>query len=294
MSGNPQHSRPMPIIVGVPRSGTTLLRFILDAHPQLAIPPETGFLMDTSLLNSDAPPAELARKLTQLPESAPAWADFALDAEHFIETAARLPGAAGLPQVLRLFYQLYAARLGKPRFGDKTPAYLQHMRTIAAQLPEARFIHILRDGRDVALSWRQTWFAPEREPERLVQRWAAMITEARQQAHDLPYLELRYDQLLHDPQTQIRRLCEFIELDFHPAMLDYHRGTASRLIEHQARFKSDGQLLVSKEQRLHQQWRTTLPPDISRLNVWHEQLSPAQQVDCRKAGGDLLAEFDSP
>lgn len=286
--------QPMPVIVGVPRSGTTLLRFILDAHPQLAIPPETGFLMDATLLQSVARAPELARRLTQLPDSAPAWADFALDAEHFIESAGRLPESAGLPQVLRLFYQLYAERLGKSRFGDKTPSYLQHMRTIAEHLPEARFIHILRDGRDVALSWRETWFAPEREPQRLVQRWAAMIAEARSQAHGLPYLELRYDQLLNDPQTQIRRLCEFIELDFHPAMLDYHHGTASRLDEHQARFRSDGQLLVSKEQRLHQQWRTTRPPDTSRLNVWREHLSPSQQADCRKAGGALLAEFDCP
>lgn len=292
MSAISRQLRPFPIVVGVPRSGTTLLRFILDAHPQLAIPPETGFLMNEALLHSAASPAELARRLTHLPESAPAWADFALDAETFIEAAAQLPESAGLPQVLRLFYRLYAARLGKPRSGDKTPGYLQHMQTVAGQLPEARFIHILRDGRDVALSWSQTWFAPEREPELLVQRWAAMIAQARRQAHGLPYLELRYDQLLTDPQTQIKRICEFIELDFHSVMLDYHRGTASRLDEHQARFNSDGQLLVSKDQRLHQQWRTTLPPDTSRLEVWREQLSPAQQAACRRAGGELLAEFN--
>lgn len=292
MSTIPQRPKPMPIIVGVPRSGTTLLRFILDAHPQLAIPPETGFLTDDSLLNSTAAPRELAHRLTQLPQSAPAWADFALDAEHFMETAERLPTSAGLPQVLRLFYQLYAARLGKPRYGDKTPVYLQHMQTIARQLPEARFIHILRDGRDVALSWRQTWFAPEREPELLVRRWAEMIDHARAQAHSLPYLELRYDQLIKDPHTQIRRVCEFIELDFDPAMLDYHRGSAVRLNEHQARFRSDGQLLVSKEQRLRQQWRTALPPDISRLDVWRGLLSPAQQSACQNAGGSVLAEFD--
>ncbi|WP_447746486.1 sulfotransferase family protein [Pseudomonas nicosulfuronedens] len=282
----------MPIIVGVPRSGTTLLRFMLDAHSQLAIPPETGFLQSEALLRSTVPPRQLARQLTRLPESAPAWSDFALDADHFVEAAACLPQSAGLPQVLRLFYRLYAARLGKPRVGDKTPSYLQHIRAIAEQLPEARFIHILRDGRDVALSWGKTWFAPEREPELLVGRWAQSIREAREQARDLPYLELRYDQLLNDPQMQIRRIGEFIELDYHPAMLDYHRRTPERLDEHQARFQSDGQLLVSKEQRLQQQWRTTLPPDISRLDVWREQLDSAQQAACRRAGGALLAEFD--
>lgn len=281
----------MPFIVGVPRSGTTLLRFILDAHPQLAIPPETGFLLDPALLDSQAPPHALARHLTRLPEAAPAWADFALDANHFVEAATYLPPSAGLPEVLRLFYRLYAARLGKPRFGDKTPTYLEHMRQIAERLPEARFIHILRDGRDVALSWRETWFAPDREVEALVRNWAQMVAGARQQSHGLHYLELRYDQLLLDPQTQIRRVCEFIELDFQPAMLDYHRHTSGRLAEHRARFNNDGSLLVSQEQRLHQQWRTTQPPDTSRLEVWREQLTTEQRAACARAGGELLEEF---
>lgn len=282
---------PLPMIVGVPRSGTTLLRLMLDAHPQLAIPPETGFLLEAPQRDQQNTPRELASQLLKLPSAAPAWADFGLDAEHFLEAASCLPENAGLTEVLRLFYRLYASRQGKPYFGDKTPLYLEHLAQIAQHLPEARFIHILRDGRDVALSWQQTWFAPSRELPELVQHWARMIRTARSQTHGLHYLELRYDQLLLEPEQQLRRICNFIELDFHPHMLDYHLRTPARLAEHKDRYQADGQLLVSHEQRIQQQWRTTQPPDAGRLNLWSETMSHAEQLACAAAAGGLLDEF---
>lgn len=286
--------RPVPMIVGVPRSGTTLLRLMLDAHPLLAIPPETGFLLAAPAPGQQASPRELAERLLTYPSAAPAWADFGLDARHFLEAADCLPAQAGLTEVLRLFYRLYAARRGKPRFGDKTPLYLEHLPQVARHLPEARFIHILRDGRDVALSWRQTWFAPSQQLPELVRHWARMVTTAREQRHGLHYLELRYDQLLRSPEQQLRRICDFIELDFHPCMLDYHHHTPARLAEHQARYQPDGRLLVSQEQRLQQQWRTTQPPDESRLAVWRTAMSQAEQSACEQVAGHLLGEFAAP
>lgn len=286
-----QRVPPFPVIVGVPRSGTTLLRLMLDAHPQLAIPPETGFLLSEQISNDQTLPKERARLLTQYPENAPAWADFAMDTPELIGAAAALPADASVGEVLRLFYGQYAAHHGKPRAGDKTPIYLTHMRRIAKHLPEARFIHILRDGRDVALSWQQTWFAPERELPSLVRRWAQMIAEARMQASDVNYLEIRYDHLLTDPARELQRICRFIDLEYHPAMQAYHTGASSRLAEHKARFHRNGQLLVSHEQRLNQQWRTTLPPDTGRLGVWRRQLTTDEQKACTEAGGQLLGEF---
>lgn len=284
---------PLPMIVGVPRSGTTLLRLMLDAHPQLAIPPETGFLLNATLRNNQSAAGELAGQLLMQPPEAPAWADFGLEAERFLMAANSLPPSAGLTDVLRLFYQLYAAKHGKTRFGDKTPLYLEHMQQIAQHLPEAHFIHILRDGRDVALSWRQTWFAPSQDLAELVRQWARMIRSARSKAHGLRYLELRYDQLLREPERQLRRICDFIELEFHPHMLSYYRHTAERLAEHKDRYQSDGHLLVSHEQRLQQQWRTGQPPDESRLNVWRTLMNPAERIACTEAAGELLEEFSA-
>lgn len=284
-------SPPLPMIVGVPRSGTTLLRLMLDAHPQLAIPPETGFLLAAPHPNPQATPRELAGHLLKHPVDAPAWADFGVDAGHFLAAASHLPLQAGLAEVLRLFYRLYAERHNKPRYGDKTPLYVEHIQRVAQHLPEARFIHILRDGRDVALSWRKVWFAPSQDMPELVRRWARMIHSARQQARGLHYLEVHYDQLLRTPERQLRRICDFIELDFNPCMLDFHRHAPERLAEHRARYHVDGHLLVSQEQRLQQQRLTMQPLDESRLAVWRELMSPAEQIACEGAAAGLLREF---
>lgn len=282
---------PFPVVVGVPRSGTTLLRLMLDAHPQLAIPPETGFLLSSELLASQASPGELAGMLLNIPAEAPAWHDFGLNGQTFLEAAHQLPASDGLGNlagILRLFYRLYAARHGKSRSGDKTPLYLLGMPQVAAVLPEARFIHIVRDGRDVALSWRQTWFAPSRDVPELVRRWAEMILAARTKAEGLPYLEVLYSELILQPEATLRSICDFIELDFHPAMLNYHQHSAVRLKEHGTRYNSHGALLVSHEQRLKQQWRTMTPLDSSRLGQWRQALSESEIVACDRYAGELL------
>ncbi len=76
-----QPPRPFPVIVGVPRSGTTLLRFMLDAHPDIAIPPETGFLSELARLSGERSPdpGALVALMTDYPPGAPAWPDFGVD-----------------------------------------------------------------------------------------------------------------------------------------------------------------------------------------------------------------------
>lgn len=282
---------PFPVLVGVPRSGTTLLRLMLDAHPQLAIPPETGFLMDD--FGSAVGPEALAKYICQFPPAAPAWPDYGLDAAVFAHCSAQLNPAADVGEVLRLFYQLYADRFGKPRSGDKPPGYLGFMPQVAKALPEAHFIHIIRDGRDVALSWRKTWFAPSQNIPHLVAEWARRINQARHAARGLQYLEVRYDQLLLNTSDCLMRICQFIELPYSQALLEYHHRAASRLDEHGARFKPDGTVLVSREQRRQQQVLSSLPPDPRRLGGWREQLSRAEREACENVAGPLLAEFAS-
>jgi hypothetical protein len=121
---------PMPVIVSAHRSGTTLLRLMLDAHPGLAIPPETGFLA-------------LCTKWLKSPETSP---------ENFIDTISDFP--LDTPTGIRTFYRAYSNRFNKSRYGDKTPNYCFHIAAIHQLLPETCFIHLIRDGRDVALSWR--------------------------------------------------------------------------------------------------------------------------------------------
>src|SRR3989442_1424147 len=119
---------PAPFIVGASRSGTTLLRLMLDAHPDLAIPPETEFILQVAdLANGDNSHAACA--FVDTLTSHRRWPDFHLD-RHLMEAqvAALQPWNTG--DALRSFYRLYAERFDKPRWGDKTPGYVKHTRAV--------------------------------------------------------------------------------------------------------------------------------------------------------------------
>ncbi len=285
--------RPMPVIVGAPRSGTTLLRFMLDAHPELAIPPETGFFsLDLNLPgSSDLDRREFFEAIVGFPADAPAWQDFHIPPEQFWERLARVEPFT-IPAGYRAFYRLYAERFGKRRWGDKAPIHCFYMDRIEAALPEAHFIHILRDGRDVCLSLRPMWFSPGWEVETQARHWCHFVSSAR--AHGAArrrYLEIRYEDLVAQPDAVLRRVCAFVELPYAQAMLDYHMRTPDRLQEHEARLRPDGSVVVSKEQRLRQQAKTREPPDISRVLAWKSAMHPDERRRYEAVAGALLAEL---
>jgi hypothetical protein len=221
----PMHP-PMPVIVGVPRSGTTLLRMMLDAHSALAIPPETGFLLPLAALDSAAGDGRAAAAAITRAET---WPDFHLDATAFEAAIARLTRCTPA-EVARTFYRMYASRFGKARWGDKTPAYGTAIDQIAALLPEAHIVHIIRDGRDVMLSVRGLWFRPGDTVEACAEDWARRVARTREIGQRLPrYLEVRYESLVTSPETTLKTICRFIDLAFEPAMLRYHERAGSRL-----------------------------------------------------------------
>ncbi|MDQ3781798.1 MAG: sulfotransferase, partial [Actinomycetota bacterium] len=150
-----------PTIVGSGRSGTTLLRSMLNAHPELSIPRESHFLVDLAGDGKlvDDQRLDVPALVDRLGSNAwfQAW-DLDL-----AEVEARLGKAApeDVAAAVRVVYSTYAHAHGKTRYGDKTPSYVMHMPTILGLLPEARFVHLIRDGRDVALSFLDASFGPD-------------------------------------------------------------------------------------------------------------------------------------
>ena len=283
----------MPVIVGSPRSGTTLLRFMLDSHRELAIPPETGFLsLGTKFRGrGDKLREKFFRAVTNFPSDAPGWPDFEISEESF---RASLTGIEPftVAEGYRAFYRLYAARFGKSRWGDKTPLYCMELNVIRKILPEARFIHIIRDGRDAALSLRRMWFSPGWEIETQAAYWRDCVLAARRAGAGRPdYIEVRYEDLILNTRETLNRICTFIELDYDDAMLSYYTRTPERLKEHKGRFLPDGTVLRSQEQRLGQQKRTTEPPDPARVFAWRSAMSPDEKERFRLVAGDLLSEL---
>ena len=283
----------MPIVIGAPRSGTTLLRFMLDAHPSLAIPPETGFLPAIGALPPDMAGARAAiDTVTTFPPDAPAWPDYGIDTAAF-RAAEDVLSAATPADIARAFYRHYAARFGKTRWGDKTPTYCHHVAAVGALLPEARFVHIVRDGRDVAESIRPLWFSPGESVEARAAFWRDCVQAARAQATQVRgrYLEVRYEDLVEAPEPVLRTVSQFVDLSFDPAMLEYHRGVPARLLEHRDRVRDDGALVVSHETRLRQLALTREPPQRARAAAWRNTMSATERERFEAVAGDLLREL---
>ncbi|MTW22661.1 sulfotransferase family protein [Allochromatium palmeri] len=276
---------PAPFVIGLGRSGTTLLRLMLDAHSHLAIPAETHFI---PFLLAE-PPRDGAECVARL-RAMPNWGDFDLSGTGF-ETRLRALEPFTLATAVRLFFASYAARQGKPRWGDKTPPYVEQVAAIGALLPEAHFVHLVRDGRDVALSYRDKWFGPGADLVAAARLWRGRILEARAQATRLEpgrYLELKFEDLIAAPERKLRQVCAFLDLPFEPGMLDYHQRAESRLSELGDRRDTEGRVAVPRAQRLSIHANTTRPPDPAQSGKWRTGLTAAEVALFEREAGDVL------
>ena len=214
-------------IIGSGRSGSTLLRMMLVAHSRIAIPPETWFLLPLfeqvpidRALNDD----ELKRAVA-LMTSHYRWLDMKIPAQELREEVDRIVSPR-MKDVVEIVYRIYLKKVGKTRWGDKTPPYVRTVPQLSRLFPGARFIFLIRDGRDVAKSFQKLmaygmtirqnaieWM----EANRWERKWA--LSE-----YADSILHVRYEDLVLDPEPTLRRVCEFIGEQFEPQMLTWQEG----------------------------------------------------------------------
>lgn len=188
-------SRPF-FIVGAARSGTTLLRVMLDSHSDLSIGPETN------VLHRWFEAASSAKTLGFFP--------YALD------EIQRYPAAA-----LELLLLRYTRERGKKRWGDKTPNYTPVLGQILTCWPESQVIHCVRDGRDVVCSMQQRWgWNVGAAAKRWAERVEAVLLYAERLGPER-YIEVRYESLVANPERQLRRLLSFLGEVWDPEVLNY-------------------------------------------------------------------------
>jgi hypothetical protein len=275
---------PAPFIVGTGRCGSTLLRLMLDANSRLAIPPETNFVAAGRAFALGG-----AMSAAEALVEGPPWGDFNLSADEFVDRVReQRPDSFG--GVLRIFYKLYAESRGKSRWGDKTPLYTLGIALIHEQLPEARFVHLIRDGRDVALSMMPLPFGPDTVTD-MAHHWRRTLEKTRSRGRRLPYYtEVRYEDLVRDPAGILRRLCDFLDLDWEPAMLDYHQD-ASRRMSSELGDLVLPKLTLSRSTRLDIHRRLDRPPQTDRVERWREEMSPADRRAFEGIAGETLEEL---
>jgi len=279
---------PAPFLVGVARSGTTLLRLQLDAHPQLAIPPETGFGQVAGRLAArNAAPTDVLDAITALPT----WPDLCVEPGELTAAWEALPDWS-VGNALRAYYQTYAAKHGKARWGDKTPGHTAHVYSLWELFPEAHFIHLVRDGRDVAASLREMPFAPgDRSIEALAVAWRTDLQEARRLGSAVPhYREVRYEQLVAEPEATLRELSDFLELEFDGSMLLAHERAEERLGEQSGVRQAGGIDNVPPERR--RIFASSLEPvDASRVGGWRDALTAKEIARFEAEAGETLEKL---
>jgi len=285
----PDARGPMPVVVGCPRSGTTLLTVMLDSHPQIAMPPETAFLPELRVLTGKEGAAlrrDFFTLLTTDRWGVSNWNDIGIDKDAFWRKlcALRIFSVTG---GLRLLYGMYADRLGKRLFGEKTPADTHCMPQIEAYLPEARFIHVIRDPRDVVLSLRRT--SAGRSVEETSQIWVGMVSTARASSTRVSrYHEVRYEDLVLKPEAELRKICNFLELDYSSEMLEY-RGSGARHIGHLGdRMLPDGSAIVPHELRARLHENLAQPPRTDRVQGWRRQMDPRDRRAVEAVAAPLM------
>ena len=179
------------------------------------------------------------------------------------------------PEAVEAAYMAYAQNRNKKRYGDKTPRYIEDLPLLARLWPEAKFVHLVRDGREVALSYADVPFGPSTVA-KAAALWKERVVAGMEQGRPLGphrYAELRYERLLTNPQAEVEALCSFLDLDFNPAMLDYSERARSEVLDRA------------------QLYNPNITRSITKTRSWDEQMPPSQVEVFEAIAGDTLEEL---
>ncbi len=263
-------------IVGAPRSGTTLLQSILMGHSRVHIPPETHFI---KILVDDIPLAapltsEQVHTAVEKIVTHSRWEVMDFPAQDFRASAMAL-AEPKLADILNLIYNHQLRRAGKLRFADKTPSYIGYIPQLLSIYPGARFIHLIRDGHDVAMSMADMKWGQAYQGHRFA--WSEAI-QCGSALKNMPFadriLEVRYEAMVLHLETTIRDVCAFLGEQFEPGMLEWH----SRV-----------DLSVPAGERwYHQKLYQPILPDA--IAVWRRKLST---VECFLMEASLYRDLET-
>lgn len=266
-------------IVGVHRSGTTLLRYMLSSSPHIYIPPESDFIprFFERRPEEDLEEQQISGILQTIftrYRFVKEWKGDAPSAQTILHMMkSRTPAA-----FLEALYRTYAALYGASRWGDKTPIYTSYIPLLHRLFPQAQFLHIIRDGRDVALSTLDKWGRSEFHVDLYyaARIWVRRIRQARWAASYLGpelYHEVRYEDLVRDPEGELRAVCAFLRETYLHEMSTQQRYARRRI--------SHGDFHASVRQ----------PPNTARAGRWRREMPVADRRLYQHVAGALLDEL---
>jgi hypothetical protein len=200
-----------------------MLQLMLHAHPRIAIPPETRFLLAAHKRRSEwgdlreaANREKLARWVTR--GKGTNFGDLELDRDEVV--AEIVAGPPTLGSAIGIVFRAYARKFDKPRWGDKRPAYLLNINVLLRMFPDAQIVNIIRDGRDCVASLKeQPWHRGGLNE--AISTWCRGSDAGRRALRTLPpdaYHQVYYESLVRDPVRNMTAICEFLGEEYHPDM----------------------------------------------------------------------------
>jgi protein-tyrosine sulfotransferase len=258
------------VIGGCPRSGTTLLRKLFDEHPRICCGPESALL---------------------LPRPRPAWRlapGFGIPVERIEEMRRSSPSQT---RYVESFFAAYCELRGRERWAEKTPRNVEHIDWLWEHFPEARFVHVIRDGRDTAASLRthpearfeggQRYVIPRVRPIRAcIRTWVALTGMGMRHRGDPRYVEVRYEDLVRDPRPTLEQLFEFLGEPLDPSTLDRVSEAGTPGSEQRA-----------DQERHHGRLAAAGPISAVSVGRWKRDLTADEVVLFKQLAGARLIEL---
>ena len=264
-------------IVGTERSGSNLLRLMLNAHPHVAVPHPPHVMHHLAPLEASYGDLTADANLGRLVDDVLRLVRFHIHPWELSLDRGRLLAEAWPRDLLGVFLGLYeqaCEAAGKSRWGCKSTFMIHHVDRVLAHVPDARFLWLVRDPRDVAASSRRSVFNPF-HPALTAELWRAQQALGLSLEQQLPadrWLRVRYEDLLAEPGTWVRRVCQLLGEGYDPGMLEFHRTAEAR-----------------RAAALSEDWRNTASPVlVHNAGKYRRELSPGEIGEVESICGPLM------
>jgi len=281
-------------ILGNPRSGTSLLRIILNNHKNIIAPPESGFAHwwlkkydkwqkkdcdNSSKLNSFINDLMLSRKIET-------WK---LNFNNLSEEI-KLTKPSNYSELITLVYLSFISKTNVKVIIDKNNYYINHLNELLKIWPDAYFIHLVRDGRDVASSYielmdkdiKNLKYKPKlsKNIANIASEWANNVLSIEDFLLTIDKdkrITIKFEDLILSTIDTLNDLCEKFKIEFDDAMMNYYSQTAPKYLE--------------PKETSHWKKKTTSPPLTSRVGRYHEDLSPSDLKIFSSIADEALSKF---
>lgn len=282
-------------IIGNPRSGTTLLRLMLACHPDLLVTPECGFAvwLADEYENLDVTDVAVRRRYAQRVYACKRFDNWGVTENELIEFLTRAE-VSTYSELAAQVYHCYGQHVGKTykRWGDKNNFYLDHIDRINELYPNAQFIHLIRDGRDIACSYQDLGkksFESKLPPQlpvgikEIAESWIRNITTIRNSLAKLPtgrWMEIRFCDLVKETEQEQHRLCSFLGIPYSQQMQEYYRLNA--------------ELGLEPKDTMEWKKKTLEPPRADTVSRYLTCLSGEECQAFEDIAGDMLRQYVFP